>query len=213
MTTCTFWKSYIQAHVQRMNFTEEKMKKVVVLIAQGFEEIEALSPVDYLRRAKADVVLAATATEGKTVTASHKVSVNCDTTLDEVLGEATLPDAVVIPGGLPGATNIAGCKAALTFIERMFDAGKIVAAICASPALVLGKTKVLQGKDWTCYPQMEENVSPELQKRHKTAPFVTDGNVVTARGAGAAEQFSMELVRLLCGESERDRIAKATVQR
>ena len=189
------------------------MKKVVVLMAQGFEEVEALSPVDYLRRAKADVLLAATATEGKTVTGSHKVSLNCDTTLEDVLQETTLPDAVVIPGGLPGATNIAGCKAALDFIERMFDAGKIVAAICASPALVLGKTKVLQGKDWTCYPQMEENVSAELQKRHKVAPFVTSGNVVTGRGAGAAEQFAMELVRLLCGESERVRIAKATVQR
>ena len=189
------------------------MKKVVVLIAQGFEEVEALSPVDYLRRAKANVLLAATATAGKTVTGSHKVSVNCDTTLDDVLQEAVLPDAVVIPGGLPGATNIAGCKAALDFIEQMFDEGKIVAAICASPALVLGKTKVLQGKNWTCYPQMEENVSAELQKRHKVAPFVTDGNVVTARGAGAAEQFSMELVRLLCGEAEKERIAKATVQR
>lgn len=179
------------------------MKKAVVFLANGFEEIEALSPVDYLRRAGVEVTTVAVATSSRTVESSHKVSVIADITLDAYLSSGSdLPDVVVAPGGMPGALNLSNTSAVISFINQCFDAGKIVSAICASPALVLSKTKALKGKKWTCYTNMENDGDAEKYASNHIAdkPFVTDGNVVTARGAGASEEFAMELVRLLCGQ-------------
>lgn len=190
------------------------MKKAVVLLANGFEEIEALSPADYLRRAGAEVIIAATGTSSRNVEGAHKILVAADMTLDTYFStEKELQDAVIVPGGMPGAKNISGCATAVEFIKQMFKAGKIVAAICASPAVVLGKTEILNGKSWTCYPEMEKEVSAEARKNHKSQPVVTDGNLVTGRGPGAAEQFSMEIVRILFGEEMKAKIMEASVQR
>ena len=87
-----------------------------------------------------------------------------------------------------------------TTLEKAWDAGRLVAAICAAPAVVLGKTKIPAGKKWTCYPDMEGESKPEYLSGYSNKVFVTDGNLVTSRGPGAAEEFSMELVRLLAGE-------------
>lgn len=191
------------------------MKKVVILLANGFEEVEALTPADYLTRAGAEVILLATATDDTTITGSHKIKVVANETLRNFISEGKISevDAVIVPGGMLGSKNISGCKEALTFIEDCFAERKLVAAICAAPALVLSRTSVLHGKKWTCYPGMEENVSHELIVNHQDKPFVTDKNVVTGRGAGAAEQFTMELVRILFDEAAKQRVMKATVQR
>ena len=127
--------------------------------------------------------------------------------------EKELPDAVVIPGGMPGAKNISECTKAMEFINQMFKAKKLVAAICASPAVVLGKTEILNGKNWTCYPEMEKSLSAEIQKNHKIQPVVTDENLITGRGPGTAEQFSMEIVRILFSEETKAKIMEASVQR
>ena len=106
----------------------------------------------------------------------------------------------------------------------MFENNKFVTALCASPAVVLSKTGVLKNKKWTCYPQMEKNLSEYCGTKenadlltensiHLESPFVTDGNLVTGRGPGATEQFAMELVRLLCGQEIMEKIKKASVQR
>lgn len=194
------------------------MKKVLVFLAEGFEEIEALTPVDYLRRAGVEVVCAATASSSRNVKGAHEITVLADILLDSYLAsltEETLPDAVVVPGGMPGAANIASCRSALSLIDSMVENNKIVAAICAAPALVLSKTKALIGKNWTCYPQMEnEGDARKFSQNHKEGlPFVCDGNLLTGRGPGAAEQFSMKLVELLCGSEISEKIKLASVQR
>ncbi len=190
------------------------MKKAVILLANVFEEIEALSPEDNLRRAGAEDTIASSGTSSRNVEGAHKILTIADMTLDTYFStEKELPDAVVIPGGMPGAKNISECAKAMEFINQMFKAKKIVAAICASPAVVLGKTEILNGKNWTCYPEMEKALSAEIQKKHKIQPVVTDENLVTGRGPGTAEQFSMEIVRLLFGEETKAKIMETSVQR
>lgn len=188
------------------------MKKAVVYIANGSEEVETLSPVDYLRRAGVEVVLVAVADE-KTVVCSHKVSINSDMTLKEYLALDELPDAVVVPGGMPGSTNIADNTGAVDFVKRMNESGKLVCAICAAPAVVLPKTGALVGKKWTCYPNME-NEAPEYAGNHiNNQPFVHCDNLITGRGPGAAEEFSMEIVKTLMGEEVAAKIKAGSVQR
>ena len=111
----------------------------------------------------------------------------------------SIPDCVVCPGGGKGAVNLSECTTLLAHLEKAWDAGRLVAAICAAPAVVLGKTKIPAGKKWTCYPDMEGESKAEYQSGYSNKVFVTDGNLVTSRGPGAAEEFAMELVRLLAG--------------
>lgn len=189
------------------------MKQIVVFLADGFEEIEALSPVDYLRRAGAEVITAATGKTAVEVNGAHGIKVLADTTLDEYLnGMESLPDAVVCPGGMPGAANIAACSKAVELIRRMNESGRLVAAICAAPAIVLPATGSLEGKEWTCYPGMQSNAG-EFVSLYKNEVFVTDKNLVTGRGPGAAEQFAMELVRILCGTDAAHKIKEGSCQR
>ena len=191
------------------------MKNVLVFIADGSEEIEALSPIDYLRRAGLSVSVVSVGTASRTVTMAHKVSVNADITLESYLSSAadSLPDAVVVPGGMPGAANIAASRSAVALLEACCRAGKLVCAICAAPALVLSKTSALEGKSWTCYPGMEGNAAAFSAGHREGVPFVHDGNVITGRGPGAAEEFSMEIVKTLCGQEAFDTIRKGALLR
>jgi 4-methyl-5(b-hydroxyethyl)-thiazole monophosphate biosynthesis len=191
------------------------MKKAVVFIADGSEEVETLSPIDYLRRAGVDVAVVSVGAASRTVTMSRKVSVNADITLDSYLSASSgdLPDAVVVPGGMPGASNIAASKGAVALLEECFKAGKLVCAICASPALVLSKTSALEGRSWTCYPGMEANAAAFASGYRADSPFVHDGNVITGRGPGAAEEFSMEIVRTLCGQNVHDEVKRGALLR
>ncbi len=191
------------------------MKNVLVFIADGSEEVEALSPIDYLRRAGLAVSVVSVGTASRTVTMSHNVSVNADISLESYLSasSSSLPDAVVVPGGMPGAANIAASKSAIALLEECFKAGRLVCAICASPALVLSKTSALEGRLWTCYPGMEGNASAFASGYRNDQPFVHDGNVITGRGPGAAEEFSMEIVKTLCGQDSFESIRKGALLR
>ncbi|MBO4404719.1 MAG: DJ-1/PfpI family protein [Treponema sp.] len=190
------------------------MKKVLVFLADGFEEIEALTPVDYLRRAGAEVTVAATGKAQRQTEGAHGINVTADITLDAWLdaNAGQLPDAVVVPGGMPGTKNIAACTKALSIITAMEKEKRLICAICAAPALVLSKTDALNGKKWTCYPGMQDNAEPFLSGYTDKA-FVKDGNLITGRGPGAAEEFSMEIVRTLFGEETARKIKEASVQR
>ena len=208
------------------------MKTAVVFLADGFEEVEALTPVDYLRRTH-EIELFTVAVPSPTmndkyiVTGSHNVPVIADMSFDEFKDEfeTELPDLIFCPGGGPGSTNLAACAELSDFIKKCNEAGKYISAICAAPAAVLAKTGVLKGKEWTCYPASKNNleqfcagtapVSEVLSgsKYRDDAPFVTDINIVTSRGAGTAEQFAMELVRLLFGSEKAKSIHDATIQR
>lgn len=204
------------------------MKTVVVFLADGFEEIEALTPVDYLRRAGVNVSILAVPADGHTdlnVCGAHHITVKADVTLDGYIRETgdRFPDAVVIPGGMPGAANIGNCSQALDFIKKAFERNCLIAAICAAPAVVLAKTGILAGKHYTCYPDMEKQIakycgeSPESLMEgsvHMTGiPFITDGNLVTSRAPGTAEQFTMELIRLLCGAPVVQKIRESSLLR
>lgn len=195
------------------------MKTAAVFFADGFEEIEALSPVDYLRRAGVNVITVAVpspTTEDKyVVTSSHKVPMIMDTTLEDYLSGYghNHPDCVVLPGGSTGADNLAASKQLLSHLENCFSTYKIVAAICASPAVVLGKTNILKNKKWTCYPGMEDNAKEEYLNGYSNQVFITDGNLVTSRGPGASEQFAMELVRILTGNEIAEKIHAGSQQR
>ncbi|MBB5219308.1 DJ-1/PfpI family protein [Treponema rectale] len=186
----------------------------VVFLADGFEEIEALTPVDYLRRAGVNVTVCATGTSSRTVNGAHGIQVLADMTLDAWIDSCEeLPDAVVVPGGMPGAKNISECAAALALIEKTAEAGKLVCAICASPAVVLSKTSVLEGKKWTCYPDMESIAGEKACALHECKAFVHDANLITGRGPGAAEEFAMEIVKTLCGAEVYGKIKAGSVQR
>ena len=173
------------------------MKTVAVFFADGFEDIEALSPVDYLRRAKLNVITVGVKgtpfNDTMIVTSSHNIPMIMDMSLDTYLKNYSneIPDCVVCPGGGKGAINLSESKALLEHLEKAWDKSRLVAAICASPAVVLGKTKIPEGKKWTCY----------------------HGNLVTSRGPGAAEEFSMELVRILAGDEEYKRVHDSSQQR
>ena len=195
------------------------MIKAAVFFADGFEDIEALSPVDYMRRAGIEVITVGVKgvpfNDTMIVTSSHKVPMIMDTTLQDFLKEYndTLPDCIVCPGGGLGAQNLSENDALLTYIEKCFESGKLVSAICASPAVVLGKTNILKDKKWTCYPGMQDNARPEYQGNYSNQVFITDGTLVTGRGPGASEQFAMELVRILAGQETYEKIHTGSCQR
>lgn len=207
------------------------MKEAVVFLADGFEMIEALTPVDYLRRAGVEVTTVAvpspTMNDPYIVISVHNVPVIADMSFEEFKENFSnhLPDLVFCPGGMPGSANLGANGDVIDFIKKCHAEGKYVSAICAAPAVVLAKTGILKGRKWTCYTGMEDEVknycTEELSceealegSLHTTSsPFVTDGNVITSRGAGTAEQFSMELVRLLEGEEKASVIKERTIQR
>lgn len=170
------------------------MKKAIVLLAEGFEEVEALTPVDYLRRAGVEVTLAGVG--GRDVTGSHGIRVDTDLALDEL--EEELFDAVVVPGGLPGASNLAASPEVVALVRRHFAAGRLVASICAAPALVLhGACGILAGRRFTGYPGTEKGVEGAT---FAAGRVVVDGNLVTSRAAGCAGEFAVAIVAELLGE-------------
>lgn len=180
---------------------------VIVFLADGFEEIEALTPVDYLRRSGISVQTVS-CSSNCTVTGSHGIPVIADCTVSSRLEESSVPDAVVIPGGMPGASNIADCDGARQLIMKAAGAGKVVAAICAAPVVVLGPLGLLQHKKYTCYPGMEQQLSrwcgaePGTDTSgavHTGNRCEIDGCLITAAGPGAAEEFALALVGQLAG--------------
>lgn len=165
-------------------------KKVLVILADGFEEIEAVTPIDILRRAGLDVVVAGL---GKTeITGTNGLTVRAEIALEAFEG---LPDAVVLPGGARGASNLSESAAVKALLTRMRDEKRLIAAICAAPALVLGRHGFLDGKKATGYPGYEKNFGPRVT--FSESRVVSDGDIVTSRGPGTALEFSLEIVRRL----------------
>jgi 4-methyl-5(b-hydroxyethyl)-thiazole monophosphate biosynthesis len=179
------------------------MKKVIVFIADGTEEIEALAPVDMLRRAGAEVTFAGAGK--KECTCSHGVKIAADKTAAECACEEY--DMVVLPGGMPGTINLGADENVEKITKKAFADGKIVAAICAAPS-VLGSLGMLEGKRATCYPGFEEKLTGAVIAEKKP---VRDGNIITAPGAGAAMDFALLLVASLYGEEASENLRKAVL--
>ena len=180
-------------------------KKALVIFADGFEEIEAVAPVDILRRAGVEVTVAGLASLEQT--SARGVRVICDSLLEDTIVRAGEFDALVLPGGGRGAENLADSAVVRELVLRMHGEGKIIAAICAAPAVVLVRTGILSGKKATCYPGMQVHFGADTL--YLDEQVVEDGNIITGRGAGAAAVFSLAIVGRLCGTGTRDRIAHA----
>ena len=184
-------------------------KNAIVLLADGFEEVEAVTPIDYLRRAGIDITVAAIGA-GLSVKGARGITINADAMLKELKRQW---DAVIIPGGMPGAANIAASQEAGALITEMAAGGKLICAICASPAIVLAPLGLLAGKKFTCYPGMEEKVCGGIwtDERVVIAPHRVGGGIISSRGAGTAGLFAVAIINQLLGEGEGDKIAQAVL--
>lgn len=169
------------------------MTKVAVVFAEGFEEIEALSPVDVFRREGFDCSMLGL--ENVSVTGSHGIQVAMDVVFD---GNFDAYDLVVLPGGMPGSTNLRDHEGLITALQARNKAGKYIAAICAAP-IVLNRAGLLEGRKFTCFPGVEEQIA---SGEHQTDLVVVDGNIITSRGAGTALAFAYVLVDLLGGDGQ-----------
>lgn len=171
------------------------MSTVYVFFADGFEEIEAFTAVDVLRRAGRNVVMVSV-TPDEIVKGAHGIPVLCDKNV--VNCDFFDAELLLLPGGMPGAATLGECEELRRVILRFAQSGKPLAAICAAP-MVLGKLGVLKGKKATCYPGFEEY----LEGAECTGAMVErDGNLITGKGPAAAMEFALAVVELLAGEEK-----------
>ena len=184
-------------------------KKVLVVLADGFEEVEAISPIDVLRRAGASVTVAGLKPEkGNLVRGAHDIWVRCDVELLDVREDRF--DAIVLPGGMPGAMNLHKSEMVNSMVLDTYKRGDLVCAICASPAFVLAPTGILDGKDVTCYPGCE-SAAPSVKFGESRA--VRDGNVITSKGPGTALEFGLLIAQTLFGREVSDGLSSDMICR
>ena len=180
------------------------MKKVSVLLADGFEEVEALTVVDLLRRATI-YVDTVSITEEYTVHGSHGINVQTEDLFEEV--NFVESDMIVLPGGMPGPKHLDEHAGVRRVVKDFFEDGKKIGAICAAPT-VLSNLGILKGKRVTCYPAMEK----EIQGAALTgAPVTVDGNIITSQGVGTAIDFALKLIEVLSGKEKAEEIAESIV--
>lgn len=188
------------------------MKGTYMFFAEGFEETEALAAIDMLRRGGIEVKMVSIS-EDKTVTSSHNIPITTDLTFSEFKTSADFSstsktDVMIFPGGMPGSTNLAACTELMEIMLEHYAQGGCVAAICAAPSVVLGKLPELKGKRMTCYDGFE----PALIEKgvcHTTDGVETDGNIITARGAGYAISFGLAIVAHIKGMATADNVARS----
>ena len=180
------------------------MKKVAILAAPGFEEIELMAPLDILRRLNMDVVLAGV--QSDKVVSTHEVTVSTDTMLDKL--HADKLDALILPGGA-GSWVLRDTPEVIHLVKKMHEAGKLVAAICAAPS-VLASLGLLEGKNATAHAGFQDKLAGAIVHDEEV---VVDGSITTSYGLGGAIPFALELVRQLAGPAEADRIQKAIAYR
>ncbi|MBN1871098.1 MAG: DJ-1/PfpI family protein [Candidatus Omnitrophica bacterium] len=179
-------------------------KRVLIILAEGFEEIEAVTSIDIMRRAGLDVTIAGLGKE--LILGSRGLSVKADMPLDSYKGT---PDAVVLPGGLKGVQNLAASDKVKDIIESVHKTGNIIAAICAAPAYVLAPMGLLNGKSATCYPSESDKVK-DIAK-YKDQNVVVDGNIITSKGPGTAFDFALKVVEVLRDGTVKENVRKATL--
>ena len=167
------------------------MKNIAVILADGMEELEALTPVDVLRRASATVDTISI--KDKIVTSSHGVGVVADKTLGDI--NLDLYDAIILPGGMPGAKNISENQTVVSAVKRALEQKRLVGAICASPAVILAKHSLLDGYTATCYPASD--FINAVGERYLEQDVVTSKNLITANGPKSAFKFALAICEYL----------------
>lgn len=177
--------------------------KARMLFATGYEEVEALTVVDLLRRAGVDCLMVA-ADDEESVTGAHGISVKMDEKLSDVSDQC---DMVILPGGIPGVPNLKANSKVEAIVKAQNERGAYVAAICAGPT-ALGSFGILADRTATCYPGCEGQL---MAGKHVTDPVVVDGNVITSRGVGTAIDFGLKLVEILTDKKIADDLADKIV--
>ena len=178
---------------------------VYMLLGTGFEETEAIAPLDLLRRAGVEVLTVGI--NGKVVYGSHGIGVEADMEISDV--DFKDLEMIILPGGLGGVTSIRGCQAAMEAVRKAWEEGKYTAAICAGPT-VLADLGITDRKKATCYPGCEGQMGSAIMVNEAA---VTDGKLITGTSAGCAVPFGLALIAALKGQAEADRIAQQIVIR
>lgn len=171
---------------------------VYVFLANGFEEVEAITPIDYLRRCEIEVITVGVT--GKTVTGSHGITVTADIELDEINMEDA--DAIVLPGGMPGTLNLEHSQKVVSAVHIAVHRKIVIGAICAAPS-ILGHLNHLVGKKVTCAEGFEHELKGGI---YTGEPVEVSGNIITSRGAGTANQFAFELVEKLISKERAEKL-------
>ncbi len=180
-------------------------KRVLVLLAPGFEELEAISVIDILRRAGLEVLVAGTISGP--ITSARNIRISPDTTLDEVFDEVF--DLIVLPGGVDGTENLANDPRVVEILRRQIASDRLIGAICAAPT-VLDRHGLIDGKNITCHPSCRETIG---KARLSGDRVVQDGRLVTSQGPGTAIEFAYKLIELLIGKDKVSDINKGVLAR
>lgn len=176
------------------------MAHVITILAHGFEEVEAITCIDLLRRAQIKVTVLGL--DSPEVTGSHAITIKTEGLLADYSGDY---DGIILPGGQPGTTNLANSALVIQKVKDAFSRGLLCAAICAAPS-VLEKSGVLSGLKATCYPGVQQQF---VTSNYIEAPVVCDKNVITSRGVGTAISFSLELISYLTDKATAEKVSKA----
>lgn len=180
------------------------MKKVFLFLADGFEEIEAIAPIDILRRAEIDLTTVSVMGKNE-VTGAHKLTIVADKLFEEV--DFTNAEMLILPGGMPGTTNLENFDGLRRLIEKQSAKKGKISAICAAPS-ILGKMGLLEGKEVICYPSFEVFLKGAKISDKK---LVKADNIITAKGPGVAIDFALAIVKELKGEKVASEVAEAMI--
>ncbi|ADQ14218.1 DJ-1 family glyoxalase III [Halanaerobium hydrogeniformans] len=177
------------------------MGKILIPLAEGFEEIEAVTNIDVLRRAGLEVVTAGIG--GREIMGDHAIKVEADEKIENI--DSADISAVVLPGGMPGAANLRDSEELLEIIRDVNNRGDLCAAICAAP-IVLEAAGILEGKKATSYPGFDEEMQSADYQEKK---LVIDGNIITSRGPGLALEFALNIVEYLVDSDKSEQLKNA----
>lgn len=180
------------------------MKNVFLFLAEGFEEIEAITTIDLLRRAGLAVLTVAVG-DSLEVAGAHNIRIIADTHIRDT--DFASADAFVLPGGLPGVTNLEASSKLLDLLRQGYAGGKLLAAICAAPS-ILGGLGFLEGRPAVCYPSFEEKLGGYIPS---ASPVVVSDNIITACSAGVTIDFALSIITALLGSEAAERVAKAII--
>ena len=177
-------------------------KSALVAVADGTEELEAVTIIDVLRRAGAQVTVASV--DLLQITASRKVKLVADCLIADCMDKTF--DLIVLPGGLPGSEHLRDCTPLIEMLKSQKEAGRLYAAVCAAPSVVFAPNGLLDGKKATCYPSCSDTLPDQTQASLRV---VVDGNCITSQGPGTALEFSIELARQLFDDIRAQQVAEA----
>ncbi len=181
------------------------MSKVCIFLADGFEEVEALTPVDLLRRAGIEVVTVSM-NETREVTGRSRITVLADTLWAD--SQPDTADMLVLPGGQPGVKNLGAHEGLTSLLKKYADEGRLLAAICAAPT-IFGALGIVDGKKATCYPGLEGQLTGAYVVTDQRV--VTDGNITTSRGAGTSIAFALRIIEIFKDKDEAEKVAAGIV--